>query len=225
MQKKRVMVIGVGAFGSAMVEVLWKAREVEVVVVDLSDAAVDGVKAFTDAAYVGDASNVKVLTDVGARDADTAVVSFGEDFEASVLCVAALRKIGVREIVARANTERQAEVLRAIGATRVLELEREMGYRIATEVTTIASSDLLDFAHGYRVVPWVATGDLVGKTLTEAALRKRYDVTVLGYGREVDVGGKPRCIVPATAEYAIRSGDVLMLVGEEPAIARFLAKY
>jgi trk system potassium uptake protein TrkA len=223
--RKRVLVIGLGAFGNAIVETLWKNGDVEVVAVDARDDAVDEVKAHTAAAFVGDASDARVLLEMGARDADSAVVSFGEDFEASVLCVASLKKLGVREIVARAANERQADVLRAVGATRVLELEREMGARIATEITVGASSDLLDFAHGYRVVPWVATGDLVGKTLAQAALRQRYDVTVLGFGSEPDVRGGPRKIVPATPDYVIKAGDILMLVGDERSMDRFLSKH
>lgn len=223
--KRRVLVIGLGAFGSAIVETLWNGGDVELVALDPSEDAVDRVKSRTAAAYVGDGSDSRVLADVGAADMDSAVVSFGEDFEASVLCVASLRKLGVPEIVARAATERQADVLRLVGATRVLELEREMGARIATELSTVCSTELLDFAHGYRVVPWLAHGSLVGKTLSEAALRNRYDVTVLGFGQGRELSGGTHSIVPITPDYRIKAGDTLMIVAEEKAMARFLAEH
>jgi len=223
--KRRVLIIGLGAFGSAIVETLWNGGELEIVALDPSEAAVDRVKAQTAAAYVGDGSDPRVLADVGGADVDSAVVSFGEDFEASVLCVASLKKLGVREIVARAASERQADVLRLVGATRVLELEREMGARIATELSTVVSSELLDFAHGYRVVPWLAHGPLVGKTLAEAALRTRYDITVLGFGHGRALTGGTHSIVPITPDYRIKAGDTLMLVAEEKAMARFVAEH
>jgi len=223
--KKRVLVIGLGGFGSAIVEVLWKASEVEVIAVDESDQAVDRIKSRTAAAFVGDVSDPRVLHEIGAKDVDCAVVSFGEDFEASVLCVASLAKLGVKEIVARAANSRQVDVLKAVGATRVLELEREMGARIATEVMADASSELLDFAHGYRVVPWVAHGPLVGKTLEQAELRKRFDITVLGFGHDPDGRGRPRQVTPATPDYTIAKGDILMLVAVEAAMDRFLAEH
>jgi trk system potassium uptake protein len=162
---------------------------------------------------------------VGAAEADAAVVSFGDNFEASVLCVSSLKKLGVREIAARAASERQADVLRAVGATRVLELEREMGARMATELCSMCATELLDFAHGYRVVPWVAHGDLVGKSLVEAQLRQRFDVTVLGVGRGKEVRSGTHGIVPVPPDYCIRQGDTLMLVGDERAMSRFLATY
>jgi trk system potassium uptake protein TrkA len=222
--KQRVLVIGLGAFGTAIVESLWRSR-LDVVAVDPSEAAVDRVKGRTATAFVGDGSDAKVLADIGASDMDAAVVSFGEDFEACVLAVASLKKLGVPQIVARSASERQSEVLRAVGATRVLELEREMGARIATELFTECSTDLLDFAHGYRVVPWIATGQLVGKSLIEAGLRKTYDVTVLGVGHGRDLIGGTHRIVPTTPDYRIQKGDTLMLVGEEVAVARFLAEH
>ena len=168
MRKKRVLVIGLGGFGSAIVEALWKLPDIEVTAVDEREDAVDGVKSRTAAAFVGDVSDPRVLQEIGAHESDCAVVSFGEDFEASVMSVSSLAKLGVKEIVARAANPRQVDVLKAIGATRVLELEREMGARIATEVIADASGELLDFAHGYRVVPWVANGPLIGKTLEQS---------------------------------------------------------
>jgi trk system potassium uptake protein TrkA len=221
---RRVLVIGLGAFGSSIIETLWNGGDVEMVALDEREDAVDRVKAKTAAAYVGDGSDPRVLADVGAADMDSAVVSFGEDFEASVLTVASLKKLGVPEIVARAATERQADVLRVVGATRVLELEREMGARIATELSTACSSELLDFAHGYRVVPWVAHGALVGKTLAEAGLRRRYDVTVLGHGHGQKLSGGTHSIVPIGPEYRIERGDTLLLVGEERAMSRFMTE-
>lgn len=223
MSKRRVLVIGLGAFGTSIVETLWHSEEVETIALDTNERAVDKVKARTAAAYVGDGSDPRVLADVGALEVDAAVVSFGEDFEASVLCVATLKQLGVREIVARAATGRKADVLRAVGATRVLELEREMGARMATELFTACSSDLLDFAHGYRVVPWVARGALVGKTLAEAALRSHYDVTVLGFGQGREQMPGAQSIVPVAPDYRIKAGDTLMLVAEEKAMAKFLA--
>lgn len=225
MTKRRVLVIGLGAFGTSIVETLWHSSGLDVIAVDPSEIAVDRVKARTATAFVGDGSDAKVLADIAAADVDAAVVSFGEDFEASVLAVASLKKLGVPEIVARSASERQSEVLRAVGATRVLELEREMGARIATELFAECSSDLLDFAHGYRVVPWTATGSLVGKTLVETGLRQKYDVTVLGVGHGRELSGGTHRVVPTTPDYRISAGDTLMLVGEEKAVSRFLAEH
>lgn len=218
MKPKKVLVIGLGRFGSSLIETLWQARA-EVIAVDSDPEQVEEAKDRTSAAFVGDATDPRVLASIGADHVDTAVVTFGEDFEASVLCVATLRKIGVREVIARAASMRQAEVLEAIGATRVVQLEHEMGHRVAADLVMPVASDLLDFAHGVRVVPWLAEGKLVGKTLATAEMRRKWEIHVLGVRPKAAVGAKLEVPGP---DYEIAVGDTLLLAGAEQAISRFV---
>lgn len=223
MNKKKVLVVGLGRFGGAIVGSLWNAH-IETVVIDSSAATVDEMKSRADASFVGDATDPSVLRGVGAADVDVAIVTFGEDFEASVLCVAELKRLGVKEIVARAPTKSRADVLRAIGATRVVQIEEEMGRRVAADLVTPISAELLEFAHAHHVHPWTARGALVGKTLAQAELRRRHGITVLGYHRPSTSAPGSRRFEVATAEYKIVEGDVLLFVGETRAIQSFVTE-
>ncbi len=227
MKKKKVLVICLNEFGAAIVSALWDGGA-ETVAVDADAAAVEEVKDRCDAAFVGDATDFEVLKGLAA-DVDTAVVAFGEEFEASVLVVAQLRKLGVKEIVARATTPTRADVLRAVGATRIVQLEREMAVHVAADIATPVSSEVLDLAGDQRVQPWPAGRDLVGKALDVDGLRKRHSVAVIGWYRPAagKSGEKPEAkakgtIEPMSADYVVREGDVLMLVGEMAAILRFV---
>jgi len=224
MKPKSILVIGLGRFGTSIVETLWRSR-VEVIAVDDDAAAVDAVKDKTSAAFVGDATVPKVLEGVGAQQVDAAVVTFGEHFEPSVLCVASLVRLGVREVIARAATERQADILRAVGATRVIQIEAEMGHRVATDLTTPLAQDLLEVASNYRVVPWDAHGPLIGQTLAGAQIRQRFRINVLGVRRAGSrvPGEKPRLEAPAP-DYLIRDGDTLLLVGDGEDVSRFVSE-
>lgn len=224
MKAKSVLVIGLGRFGTAIVETLWKHRA-EVIAVDQSPEAVDAVKDKTSAAFVGDATVHKVLEGIGAQYVDTAVVTFGEHFEPSVLCVASLVRMKVPEIIARAATERQADILRAVGATHVVQIEDEMGRRVGADITRPLAQDLLDLASQYRVVPWDAHGPLVGQTLADARIRQRYRINVLGVRRHGAhrPGEKPRLEAP-TPEYVIEDGDTLLLVGDDEDVSRFVSE-
>jgi trk system potassium uptake protein TrkA len=130
---RRVLVIGIGSFGTALVETLHK-NGAEVIVIDENAASLEGVKDLAAHAVVADGTDPRVLQAVEASSCDVAVVTFGEDFEASVLAVAALKKLSVREIAARAVNQRQQDVLLAVGATRVIQLEIEGGRRLADEI-------------------------------------------------------------------------------------------
>lgn len=224
MKSKSVLVIGLGRFGTSIVEILWKNRA-EVIAVDNNPEAVDAVKDKTSAAFVGDATVHKVLEGIGAQYVETAIVTFGEHFEPSVLCVASLVRMGVREVIARAATDRQADILRAVGATRVIQIETEMGRRVGADITTPLAQDLLDLASHYRVVPWSAHGPLVGQTLAGSKIRQRYRINVLGVRPHTSKlpADKPRLEAP-TPDYVIRDGDTLLLVGDSDDVSRFVAE-
>ena len=225
MKQKTVLVLGLGPMGSSLVEELWDTN-VELIVIDRNAAAVDALKDKASAAFVADASDPGVLEGAIPRELHVAVVSFGEDFEAAVLTVSTLKQLKVPTIIARAKSDRQAAVLRAVGATRVVLVESEMGRRLAPEVLSPASSDLMEQAAAFRVVPWVAQGGVVGRTLADLDLPRRYEVTVLGYWRGPAPAAttRKRRLVPPTAEYRIEEGDTLLLIGLGNAVEKFLAE-
>lgn len=222
MKQKTVLVIGLGPMGTSLVEELWDTNA-EILVVDRSTLAVDAVKDKASAAVVADATDPEVLQGLGARDAHVAVVSFGEDFEAAVLTVATLAQMKIPTIIARAKNERQAAVLRAVGATRVVLVESEMGRRLAAEVLSPAASDLMEQAAAFRVIPWSAEPRVVGRSLAELDLPRRYEVSVLGYWRGPDAAAKKQKLSLPTAEYRVQAGDTLLLIGLAHAIEKFLA--
>lgn len=220
MAAKKVLVIGLGRFGTALADELWDTG-VELIVVDKNSEAVDDLKSRASAAFVADAAEPGVLESLGARDVDVAVVTPGDNFEATVLCVSMLVELQVKTIFARAANDRQAHVLKAVGATRAVQVENEMGRRLAVQVLNPASAHLMDLAIHFRVMPWVAAAPYVGKTLAEAKL-DRFEINVLGSfrGRPNDKT-KPRMRLMTLTD-RIEQGDTLLLVGEEENMEKFL---
>jgi trk system potassium uptake protein TrkA len=86
-----------------------------------------------------DASDPEALRSVDAATCHAAIVAIGEDFEASVLVVTALKEAGVKRVIGRARTPRQARILAAVGAAQVLELEAEMGRRLGLSLASEGS--------------------------------------------------------------------------------------
>lgn len=216
---KKILIVGLGRFGNAVVETLWNSGA-DVTVVDREAQLVEGIKGHTHAAFVADGTELQVLASIGAGGMDAAVVTFGEAFESAVLAVSALKSLGVAEIVARAASPRRADVLRAVGATRVIEVEREMGERVAHEMTTPSARDLVDLASQYRVVPWPAAGSVVGRTLKDSGLRPRYGINVIGV-RPAGSKTAKRFNFPAP-DYVIQAGDICLLVAEDSDMQRFV---
>lgn len=126
MSSARYLIIGLGRFGAALAESLGE-QGAEVIAVDNNMAMVEAVKRKVAYAIELDATDPAALQSVDPLRCKAAIVAIGENFEATVLTLAALREVGVREIIARARTAREARILQAVGATEIIELETEMG--------------------------------------------------------------------------------------------------
>jgi trk system potassium uptake protein TrkA len=137
MARARYLVIGLGRFGAALARTLAE-RGVEVVAVDRSMEAVEAIKQHVAYAAELDATDPAALASVDAKDCSGAVVATGE-LDDTVLTVAALREIGLANIIARAADARQARILRAVGASQVVEVENEMGRRVAEALASGAA--------------------------------------------------------------------------------------
>jgi trk system potassium uptake protein TrkA len=218
-QPKRVLVIGVGRFGRALIEEFWE-NGCDLIVVDKDPDAIDAIKSKASAAVIADATDPAVLDNIGAREVDVAVVTAGEAFEGVVLCVSVLSELGVKVIIARAANDRQARVLTRVGATRAIQVENEMGRRLAVQALNPVSSHLLDYATSFRVFPWKASAAYAGKTLADANFR-RFELTAIGWF--AGDPQKPRLEFPSP-DYQIEAGHTLLLVGEQSALERFLAR-
>jgi trk system potassium uptake protein TrkA len=131
--RKRIIVIGLGRFGAALAESLSIAG-CEVIAIDRDMHLVDAIKQKVAYAIELDASDPIALASVDAAACQTAVVAIGEGFEGAALAVAALRELGVPEVIARAQTPRHARIMSAAGAHRVIEIEAEMGRALGSRL-------------------------------------------------------------------------------------------
>lgn len=135
---QRILVIGLGRFGTALAESLAQ-QGCEVVAVDSDMEAVDQIKSKVTYALEMDTSDPVALRSIDPHTCQAAVVAIGENFESAVLSVAALKELGLTNIIARATTPRHARIFYAAGAHRVLELESEMGRALGRELAGGAS--------------------------------------------------------------------------------------
>ena len=132
---KRFLVIGMGRFGASLAESLGQ-QGCEVIAADQNMANVEAVQEKVAHAVELDATDAEALRAIEAASCRVAIVAIGGDFEASVLSVAALKEVGVRYVVARAKNQREGQILRAVGASEILEIETDTGRRFALDLAS-----------------------------------------------------------------------------------------
>ena len=224
---RRFLVIGLGRFGSALAEALAQVGG-EIIAVDERMELVEAVKDKVAYAAQLDSMEIESLKAVGAKDVDVAIIAIGEDFEASVLTTAILKELGVEEIIARANTDREKKILELVGATRVISIEAEMGKRLAKALLARSVLEHIELSEGYSMIQWEVDNHFIGKSLAEVGLRSKWGLNLVGIKQRIETAskeGEPQVVermepVPR-ADYVFRKGDVLVLVGQEGDLEAF----
>ena len=203
-----VVVIGLGRFGTAVALELAR-RGTDVLGVDSRQPVVQRLASQLSQVVVADATQVDVLKELGVTDFSRAVVAIGTEKEASILSTAILSELGVGDIWAKALDAQHARILGRVGAHHVVLPEQEMGERVAH----LVAGQVLDWIE--VDTDWVMAKtrppkNLVGVPLGESGLRAKHKVTVvavkaehgsafthagtdtvLGYGDQIVVGGRP----------------------------------
>ncbi|SMC85824.1 trk system potassium uptake protein TrkA [Lentzea albidocapillata] len=204
-QVSRVVVIGLGRFGSSLAREL-NARGTEVLGID-SDPAI--VRRYADElthAVVADTTDPEVMRQLGVDEFQRAVVGIGTDLEASIITTALLVDFHIPNIWAKAVSRQHGRILERIGAHHVVLPEHDMGERVAHLVTG-RMLDYIEFEDDYAMVKTRAPEEAVGLPLGKSRLRSKYGVTVVGVKRP------GQGFTYATADTVVNHHDVLILAG------------
>ena len=176
--KKSFLIVGLGRFGASLALELCALGH-EVLALDIRGEAVQPLADRVTHAVVGDARDPDVLSSIGARNFDCAVVAAGGDLGISALITLNLKELQGPKVVGKANSEVHAKVLKKIGADLVVFPERGMALRLAH---SLASSDILNFielADEYSIVERMVPREWVGKSIVQLDIRAKWKLTVI----------------------------------------------
>lgn len=204
--EKEFLVIGLGRFGGGLAETLAELGH-EVLGIDNDPKLVQSYAAKLTHVVEADSTDIDAMRQLGVEDFQTAVVAIGTEMEASILTTALLVDLRVPRIVAKAITQEHGTILERVGATRVVFPERDMGVRVGHSLAG-SMLDYFELDPGFALVETTAPNAIVGKSLADAEVRKRYGITVVCIKPE---GGS---FTYATPETIVDEGDILVVAGE-----------
>jgi trk system potassium uptake protein TrkA len=165
----------------------------------------------------------------GIGTVDVLIAAIGNNFEAQVLAVVHAKELGIKKIVARATTPDHHRVLVAVGADHVFNPEEEAARWMVQRLLITNISSYFELAEGFSVVEVKAAAGIVGKSLKELNLRRRFRINVVALKRmsttrEGESVLKEFNPVPQPDE-VIQEGDLLSLVGSVLDLANFMGEY
>ena len=205
-------IIGLGRFGSALASTLAEAGK-EIMVLDCNEEKVRQIRNFTEHAYVVKDLQKETLRETGIQNCDVVVVCIGDKVDVSILTTLNVINLGVPQVVAKANSPEQGEILEKIGA-QVVYPEKDMALRLAKRLISKRVFNLFELDHNIDISEFKLTSRLAGQTVLEAQLRNRYGVNIIAISR----GGW--LTTDITPDYTLAEGDTLVVIGERDKIKR-----
>jgi len=128
---KRFAVIGLGRFGKKLAIALAMSGA-EVIAIDKNRDEIELIRDQVSLAVRLDSTDEEALKAQGVDKIDVAIIGIGQEgFEAAILTVVNLRQMGVKKILARAESPVSGEVFSKVGATDVIYPEIESAQRWA----------------------------------------------------------------------------------------------
>lgn len=216
MDMKQYLVIGLGRFGTSVAKTLYEAGE-NILGIDVSEELVqDRINNnILKNAIIGDASDGKILKDIGAENFDVAFVCIG-DIEASVMIALNLKELGIKSIIAKAINKKHGKVLTKIGATEIVYPEEHMGKRIAELTMNTDIIEHLKFSDNFVLVEVKAPSIFWNNSLIKLDVRNKYNINIVGIKKS-----KGEFLPNPTANVVIEEGDILVIITDKKTVESF----
>jgi trk system potassium uptake protein TrkA len=212
---KRVVVIGLGIFGTQLARHLYESG-LDVIAVDKNKDVVQRIKDYSTKAVLADASDKEVLESIGVAADDIVVISFGEDLSASTLLTLHLKELKVKTIIVKVPNEDYKRILLKVGASEAIIPEREMANKVARSIISPNVLEYLPISEEYTIVELAPPTAFIGKSLADLDLRKKYNLQVIAIR---DVLTNKMQLVPR-ASSVLKDSDVLVIIGREEDIRK-----
>ncbi|SFI02763.1 trk system potassium uptake protein TrkA [Tindallia magadiensis] len=203
---KQFAVIGCGRFGGSVAKALYKSG-FDVLALDDDECVIRNIADEVTHAATIDIDDAIALKEVGIRNMDVVIIGIGSDLKASVMSTLLVKEMGVPYVVAKAQDEMHAKVLTKIGADRVIFPERDMGIRLAYNLTSTNILDFIELSPDYSILEIVSPKIWHDKSLKDNNIRARFGLSILAIKRGEEINVSPQ------AEEIVRSEDILIVVG------------
>ncbi|SIO95030.1 potassium channel family protein [Vibrio spartinae] len=159
-----------------------------------------------------DVTDEHALRELELAASSAVLVAIGEDLESSLLCILALKNLGVKEIWVKASSRAHHTIVSKLGVARIIHPEEEMGVRIAQALNYPMVNNYLAIGNGLYVVDIEVTSGLHHQpvsTLLDKAQGK-VEAILVKRGRET--------FTQLTHDFLLQENDTFLLCGSREAL-------
>ncbi|QMU99473.1 TrkA family potassium uptake protein [Borrelia sp. A-FGy1] len=175
---KTFVIIGLSNLGIHLLEDLSRL-DCQIIIVDTSKELVEEYDVIATESFILDQFTKNALKKVIPVDTDAVIIDFDDDLGKSALVTHYCNLLGMREICVKTEDRDDAEILKTLGATKIIFPSKDAARRLTPLLVSPNLSTYNIIGYDIIVAETVIPNEYVGKTLLEADLRREKGITVI----------------------------------------------
>lgn len=226
----KYLVIGLGIYGANLARDLTDMGH-EVIGADRVAANVEAIKDYISTAYILDASDEQEIAVLPIKSVDAVIVAIGENFGASVKTVALLKKLGVKQLFARAVDSIHQSILEGLSVDRILKPEQWAARNLVSEMQLGARVSTLPVSPETFVMRFTVPNFFWGIKYTTLDLQKHFNLQLIAATRSTEttnfLGLKSHCENLLNIEdpsLTVENGDTFVCYGASKDLIAMMRK-
>ena len=205
---KTYAVIGLGKFGFHIAKGLAE-QGMDIIAIDNDPHKIQVISDYIEDALILDSTDIKALQEAGVVGLDTVIISIGENIEASILTLMALKELDNKTIIAKAITLTHGEILARLGAFKVIYPERESAKKLVENLVGNVVIDQIDFSSTIKIAKFTVSKSLMGKMVQEIELMFENEIHLIACKT------RDTWTFDVDKTYKVRENDMLSFIGKK----------
>jgi trk system potassium uptake protein TrkA len=210
---KTYAVIGLGKFGFNIAKGLAE-QGMDIIAIDNDPHKIQVISEYIEDAIILDSTDIKALQEAGVVGLDTVIISIGENIEASILTLMALKELENKTIIAKAITLTHGEILARLGAFKVIYPERESAKKLVENLVGNVVIDQVDFSSTIKIAKFSVTQSLIGKQVKDIEAMFENEIHLIACKT------RDNWTFDVEKTYKIRENDMLAFIGKKAFIEK-----
>ena len=215
MAKKEFAVFGLGEFGSSIAIAL-EENGCQVLAVDSNEEKVQEISAYVTHAACANVADQAVVRSLGIHNMDGVIVGIGENLESSIMATICAKECGVPYVLAKANSDIHATVLKRVGADQVIFPEKATGIRLGRNLASGNFLETIELSKKFSMVEIEVPKKWIGKTIRELNLRSK------GINIIARTGDLEDLVLIVDPDSVIQGSETFIIIGSNKDLEREL---
>ena len=204
---KSILLIGLGRLGMNIAVQLNQLGH-QVMGVDCNEERVNDAADIVTNAQIGDSTNESFLRSLGIANYDVCIVTISGDFQASLETTYALKNLGAKFVVSRAEQDVQAQFLLRNGANEVLYPEKQVAKWAAIRYSSDNILDFIELDDTHAIFEVVVPKKWDGYSIGQLDVRRKYNINIMAVKKD----GK--LVLTISPDTVLTTDQTLLVLGE-----------